>query len=254
MKDQSLFFAGDEHEILLPSGKIVTIRETNGEDDGILSKIKNAKDNTHIYNFLANIIIKDHDTNDKVMASDIMDWLINDKYYLLFKQRIINLGSEFKMRHVCENETCKKQSDYTENLLEIDGDLGSKDYKPGPNQIAPYEFGKAREVEFTSSRKNKFKFDCLTGNLEKKDLDIPNGDKDVNNGLIARNVQVFENGTWIRLFNWGKFPSKEMVELRTFVYQKDKPFEPLVSFICDKCNTPYQVSLFYIPAFFFPEE
>src|SRR5882757_6071304 len=152
----SMFFTGDEHEITLPSGKMVTIRESNGEDDGILSKIKSAQDGSNIYNYLANIILKDHDTQDKPLAADLMEWLSNDKYYLLFKQRIINLGPTFTFLHTCENKDCKKKSEYEEDLSILDGDLSQKNYKSTGDQVAPYPSGKNKQIEFVSSRKNRF--------------------------------------------------------------------------------------------------
>lgn len=249
---RSQLFTGEEHTFTLPSGKVITIRESNGEDDGILSRMKSGSEGAHVYNYLASIIIEDHSTKTKPVASDIQEWLVNDKYYLLFKQRIVNLGQELIIAHTCENETCKKRNEYTEDLSEMDGDLSQKDYKPNEKQIPKYIGGDSKTIEFTSSRKTRFQFELLTGALEQKDLDTPDDARDINNPLLSRNVKIFEQGKWLQIFDFRRFPSKEMNEVRNFILKNDRTFNPVVSFTCPKCRTPYQATLFNMPVFFFP--
>lgn len=249
---ESLIFTGEEHEVHLPSGKIVTIRESNGEDDGILSRVKDASDNANLLNYLSSIIIQDHDTKEKPSAGDILDWLSNDKLYLLFKQRIINIGSEFVLVNTCANDKCKEKTQYIEDLSEMDGDLSQKDYTPKGNQIYKYATGKKKTIEFTTSRNNAFQFDLMTGVLEKKNLDVRDDDRDINAILTARNIRFFSGGKWIPLFEFRRFPSKEMNELRGYIMKNDKLFEPRVNFACPKCQTPYSAILFNVPVFFYP--
>lgn len=249
---ESLIFTGEEHEITLPSGKVVTIRESNGEDDGILSKVKDASDNTNILNYLSSIIVEDHDLKTKPKPSDILDWLSNDKWYLLLKQRIINLGPEFVVINTCGNPKCKTKTEYVEDLSEMDGDLSQKDYKAKGIQVYPYAYGQKKTLEYTTSRKNAFQFDLLTGLLERKLNDVPDSDRDLNQVLLARNIKLFSGGKWIPLFDFRRFPSKEMNELRGYVIKQDKVFEPRVTFECPKCNLQQEAIIFNINVFFYP--
>lgn len=249
---ESMIFTGEEHEVTLPSGKVVTIRESNGEDDAILSRVKNAMDDTHVYNYLASIITMDHSTKAKPVAADLLEWLVNDKNYLLFKQRIINLGPELELIHTCEDTDCKSKNHYSEDLSEMDGDLGQKNYTPNEKQVYKYPSGEKRVIEFTSTKNHQFKFELLTGLIQRANADVPESKRDINQILTGRNLKVFENNKWLDLFDFRRFSSKEMNEIRKYVLDQDKPFEPMVSFECPKCQRPYQQNLFFIPVFFYP--
>lgn len=249
---ESQIFTGEEHEVHLPSSKVVVIRESNGEDDGILSRVKDSSDNTNILNYLSSIIVEDRDIKKKPAPSDILEWLSNDKWYLLLKQRIINLGPDFVVINTCGNPKCKTKTEYLEDLSEIDGDLSQKDYKAKGIQVYKYEFGDKKTLEYTTTRKNAFQFDLMTGIGERKLLDVPDNDRDLNQVLLARNIRFYLGGKWIPLFDFRRFPSKEMNELRGYVMKQDKMFEPRVTFDCPKCSLHQEAIIFNIPVFFYP--
>lgn len=242
MNNESLIYMGDSTDVELLSGKKVKIRETNGDDDAILSKIKDASDGSNINNFLANIIEMDYDLARKPLSTDILDWLVNDKYYLLFKQRMINQGKDFLFTNECKQ--CKAKNEFTEDLGVLD-ELANRDYK--------YKLGKEKIAEFTISSGQKLRIHLLDGYLEKEGLDKVEGETNQNTSLTNRHIEIFEAGSWVRLFSFGRFKSKVMGEIRGFVKRHDTQFEPIVHFPCPKCETAYSVPLMYIPVFFYPE-
>src|SRR6188768_357975 len=107
-----LIFTGQPHEITLPSGRLVRIRETNGDDDEILSTLKDARQGDSVFNFLANIILEDNTKPGKPSTVvDLLDWPVSDRYYLLFKQRIINQGHLLEFDFICQTPDCPSQKD-----------------------------------------------------------------------------------------------------------------------------------------------
>lgn len=255
-------FTGATHEIFLPSGRLVTIRETNGNDDEILSKLSDASGDG-VINFLANIVLKDSYLGDKPQVSHILDWHASDKYYLLFKQRLINRGSELEFKHECQNPKCPsnqphfdsaKVTTYQQDLNLFDGDLKNPEFKPHENQPHVYPHGKNKEVEFVISSQKKFKISILTSILEKVQLEQPVETITKNTVLTARNLQVWSNQQWVPIKYFGPFSSKELSEVRKQVMLIDPLFDPVVSFNCQYCGQSYRVPLLGIPVFFWPED
>lgn len=244
MNNESLIYKGELTTITLLSGREVVIRETNGEDDGILSRLKDASDGTNVHNFLAGIIEEDKSLGGKKpTAADIMDWLVNDKYYLLFKQRLINQGPEFLFRNKCQN--CKKENEFVEDLKVIDEEAKEK-YK--------YPFKDKKEIEITTSRGHRIRIHLLDGFAEKEGLSVQSNEtNNQNTSLIARHIELYDNNQWIRIFDFKRFPSKEMSEIRGFIKKNDTQFDPIVTFTCS-CGREYSAPLLFIPVFFYPEE
>lgn len=243
-------FEGRTTEITLPSGRVVKIRETNGADDDILSSINAAADGSNTYNFLASIILHDSEQDGKPTANDLKNWLINDKYGLLFKQRVFVHGYDLKFKATCIE--CETESEYEEDLKKWDTDLKIND--ANDKAIARYPLGKTMVEEFITSSGKKFKYALLNGILEKKALELKDATK--NSSLVIRNLQVENKGEWALVTHFGGFGSKEMIEIRSHVKINDKQFDPVINFNCSNpmCKKDYSVSLFQIGSFFYPEE
>lgn len=247
-------FIGQTTDITLPSGRVVKIRETNGADDEILSSLNASVDGSNTYNFLASIIINDSILNRKPTVEDIKSWPINDKYGLLFKQRLFIHGQDLRFRAVCTEESCQTESVYTEDLKQWDTDL-SKDIEPvNSKAISPYPLRDKLEIEFSISSGKKFKYSILTGVLEKSALELK--DSTQNSPLIVRNLAIENKGEWILLKHFGGISSKEMLQIRQNIKINDKQFDPIVYWNCSNpmCRKEYNTSLFRIGSFFYPEE
>jgi hypothetical protein len=255
-------FQGEKHTIYLPSGRVVIVRETNGDDDDTLSRLADSDGNS-VFNFLANIVMHDQYLNKKPLVEDIMGWHASDKYYLLYKQRLINRGSKLEFQHECQNDKCptnqpsfldSKAITYEQDLNMYDGNLADADYKPKNSQPVKYPKGKDLEYEFTISSKKRFKVSILTGLLEKIQLEQPVGSLSKNSILTARNLSVWDKSQWVPVKFFGAFSSRELSEVRGLVRDNDPLFDPMVSFNCQYCKQPYNVPLLAIPVFFWPED
>lgn len=249
-------FLGKETTLTLPSGRVVRIRESNGDDDDILSRLGDTSDGSNINNFLANIITEDFEhPGQKLRASDLLKWKVNDKYYLLFKQRLINHGNVLKFTHTCQNERCKKETMYEDKIDYIDGDLSREDFTPSHKyQVKRYPHNGHGQVELVLASDKKLRFKILTGELEKRQLDIPNDDSSKNKKVAIRELQQFKNGAWELVTYFGEFSSREMSKIREAITINDSTFEPIIEVVCSHCNTPYVYSLMTLPAFYYPEE
>lgn len=241
---------GNTWKETVPSGKIWEIRETTGEDDAILSKISDAMDGANINNFLANIIVGP----EKPLAEDILTWPINDKYVLLFKWRVRNLGYEFQFKDSDPNDKKKRVVDYTEDLTELDGDLADKDYKPKPNQLYKYPNGTSTHIEFKISTGKQFRFKIMTGIEEKAADDLPKDSTNKNTPLLVRQLEIFKGQKWEKVLNFHHVTSLEMKELRGSVDKYDRQWDPIITVTNPYTNLIRSFPLFALPTFFFPEE
>ena len=248
-------FNGSTTEITLPSGRVVKIRETNGDDDEVLSSMNTSSDGSNFYNFLASITLNDSFINKKPSANDIKHWPINDKYGLIFKQRLFIHGKELNFRATCTEENCKHEATYHEDLSQWDNDLTQEEKEDIPSiALHRYPNGNQQELEFTISSGKKLKYSILNGILEKRALELKDATK--NSPIIIRNLHIFNKGEWIPVKHFAGFSSKEMIEIRRHIKTNDRQFDPIVTFACNNplCRKEYSVSLFSIGDFFYPEE
>lgn len=241
---------GQDTAVTVPSGKVWTIRETNGEDDAILSKLGDTLKGKNIYNFLSSIIVSPVQT-----PAQVAEWFINDIYYLLFKQRIINQGAEFIFPHVDPEDTKNRKVEYTEDLNEIDADLSDVNYIGGDNKVSRYITPELDHLEYESNiSKSRYRIKRFTGLMEEREIDTPQTELTKNTILISREISELVNGQWLRLTSFRKVPSREMAELRAWVKKVDTKFNPMVYFTNKFTNNKFEVPLFSLPTFYYPEE
>lgn len=247
-------FKGKEEKFILPSGREVMVRETNGDDEDILSSIASSLDDgANILNFLSSIVENDSETSSKPTPHEIDLWPINDKYGLLLKQRVFVHGTKLSFSSTCPEDNCKQEDVYIQDLAEWDTDLGKTNPK-NSKQLRLYNMGNTKEVEFSISSGKKLKYKILNGVLEKNALALKDTSK--NSPLIIRELEIYNQAGYVRIFHFGGFSSKEMMEIRANVKLNDTQFDPMVFWKCSnpKCQKQYSASLFQIGAFFYPEE
>lgn len=248
-------FNGKQTKICLPSGRSVTIRESNGDDDELLSSVVASEDGSNTYNFLAAIIEKDYTTDNRVSPGEIANWPVNDKYGLLFKQRLFVHGDTLAFRATCSEEKCLHEAIYEQDLGYWDGELSLPDYAPkNLSALSKYPNGNKLEIEFVISSGKKLKYSILTGVLEKAALELKDNTR--NSPLIIRDLAIENKGIFIPVKHFAGFSAKEMLEIRSHIKKNDKQFDPQVSWRCENplCKKEYTVGLFSIGAFFYPEE
>jgi len=260
MGELSLYFLGQEETITLPSGKQITIRETNGEDEEELSKVKNQKDGTYVLKFLTAVVTMDHSLKRKPTPEDIITWKQKDIYYTLFRTRKLSLGSTYHFKDICNNPNCadckaEKVQAYEQDIEEYDSsDMFDKAYKPTQYGITPYPQLDAPTHEFIISSKKKLSFTLYNGELEREAASYPVEDDNKNSALFVRKLSIWDGEKWVRVFKFSMFSSREMAEIRNEVSNIDKLFEPIVTYNCPTCNKVYFRSLLASTDFFFPAE
>lgn len=253
------FFGGNviTEKITLPSGKQISIRERNGEDEEILSNVGYSKDGTSFIRYLAQIIVEPKQT-----ISEINDWRIADKYYALFKSRIQSFGPEMYWNHefqdgseaFIEEDLTKYDFDFSKGLENYPKE-GSKGYNS--EMIKPYpdfELGKGAShlyFEFKSASG----FDCrmrfLTGNLEKETLGMQENNLNINTKLTLREFEIKKGSSWVKIERFNFLTSKDMMSIRRALEEHDPEFSLNVKVNSPKEN-PELISLFHVKDFFFP--
>jgi hypothetical protein len=240
-----------------PSGFEVTIREQNGDDDDIISRMKDSLDGTAINNFISSIVVSSSiKPGGKLTPDDVINLKNRDKYYILLKSRIFSLGSEITYKHKCSNVTCGKETEYEEDLKPYDFDFSKPDEKPSgfKYQILPYKNGQSPEAEIKLSSGKKIRYTYLNGIGDKKLLELNKDDISKNTELLVRSIQCEINGKWQQLENFKFLTAREMSEIRKHVADNDTQFEAISEVICPFCKNIDHISLLTEPTFFFPLE
>lgn len=259
MADNLIYFQGKQVRVTLPSGKIVTYREANGADEEILSGMKNALEGVNTINYLGSILVNDEDLNRKPTSEDLLNWKINDKYFLLFHQRLTNHGEDLNFPYHCNNPKCEHNKvPFTVecDLKEFVTDFSTSPIKIGDSKYAAkaYPQGKSEQVLVTLPDGKSFRFSILTELLERKESLTPQSDVNKNTKLRNRNLEVERNGSWQLVTYFGEFSARELSIIRKSVSMNDEMFNPMLEFSCPKCETPHILPLMTLPAFFYPEE
>lgn len=248
-----------ELTFMIPSGWVITIRESNGRDEDEISKMRGnpLKAVEAMCMYASGLIVKTNiPGQEKPTPSDIMKWKISDRYYVLLKCRIHSLGDVMKFKWEWP-EKPELPIEYVEDLntydrpLHIDDGIEAKDWI----KVKMYKLKGAagREIVLTSGKKIRYEF--LTGVGEKQALEIPEGQTTVNTELIVRNFQWLNTeGAWINVQDFSIFTSREMKAIRKDVMDHDYQFDLKM-----KLENPYTqrtqyVPLIGMPDFFFPTE
>jgi predicted metal-dependent hydrolase len=236
-------------KIVLPSGMELTIRESNGEDEELLSRVPYLKDGTAYYRFLANII-----TEPRMDYLAVQSMKSNDMYATLLKARILSLGNKLEFKHTFRDGTVV---DAEEDLADYNRDY-SKDYtddelsKFNKATIKPYKEDCGEYFHFTTSSDKIFRMKYLTGSLEIKTLDLKEDTLTFNDKLKVREIEMkTPAGGWVRLHNFKTLSSRDMKELRGCVEREDT-IGTLTSTLEHQGKTE-EISLFLSQDFFFPQ-
>lgn len=258
VNEMDAFRMGPTEDVVCPSSMPVTIRERNGDDEDILSKLKDNKSTAAMHKFLAAIIV-----NPKLTFEDVAKMRVKDKYYLMFKSRIQSLGYEVNFDHTfTDGDEKTKTVNFDEDLSNYDWDF-SKPLTEFPKEN-DNNFFKHRcthypdtlmddTFEFELLSKKKCRMEYLNGLGESKSLKKDTGDLTINDKLIIRNFEVqLENGTWQKVERFSMFTAREMQEIRTKLDQMDKPFDLITEVINPLTGQSEQISLFLKESFFFP--
>lgn len=237
MEKNDIIFTGKQTEITLPDSSVVTIRESNGEDEGILSQIGNMRDGSNLHAFLASIITQPENTTPAIVAT----WPLNNIFYLMYRQRIFNLGKDFTFKEECQNCGDGVEHEFEQDAMEFDN-------------FPPYPQGLKRVIEFQTSSAKTLRYNIVTGLVQKIQLDTPQDALNKNIPMLERELEIYKDGNWTPVKTFYNFSSKEMLEIRKNIKTNDPQFNPIVKFSCPKCKAPGRTPLLNISSFYWPEE
>jgi hypothetical protein len=238
---------GPTYDVLLPDNQIVTLRERNGDDEDVLSKVEDFQKGTGIPKFLAGLI-----QGNKLTWQEVQKWKVRNKYYLMYKERMANFGSVVEWEHefvdgtkvMFEEDIARFDRNFTEKL-DPEADIVE-------GQIVPYPIGYDKIEGKTSSGK-KYRCDYLTGEGEIRTLDKTVNTLSINERLRVRNFELqMADGTWKLVEKFSMLTAREMSEIRTLVDDNDPMFDLRVTVRNPKDGTPEEVSMFQLATFFFP--
>ena len=247
---------GELVELATPSGNIVVLRQQNGEDDDILSNSFNVSKGISMSAFLSNIIIDSSFTERGTMTvNEVLNLRIADAYFMMVASRIFSLGQILNFEYRWEGLTVP--TSYEEDL-----NLFIWDYsKPFPIKETDPDYFKFRIKPISKDTKNeltikpknrKVRYSYMTLAGEQFLLKLPDEKQSRNSELLARNLEEFIDGEWIKVESFKFFSSYEMAQIRQDVELND----PALDLVSELKHPLKELTVLYpifgSPDFFYP--
>lgn len=253
---------GQVKRIILPSGYFVDIRETNGEDDDVLSNEATSRDLTNIHIFVASLIINTDlpfAVNNRITLEGARMLLLRDKYFILVSSRIHSNGNEIKIQYDW-GETQGGKMNYIEDLNRYVWDYT----KPFPQEeeeegydsqkIKPYPKEAYGKHEMILSTGKKLRFNLLDGNSESFLLKLDIEKQTRNSELKSRNLEQWVEDKWVKVDSFIYFKRNEMAELHKFFTEHDSSFTGLTEIENPKTKELLLYPIMKSTDFFYPGE
>jgi len=226
-----------------PSLLEVEIRETNGADDDILSSVEDPVEMLNRY--LASLVLSING-NTMVKGSDIKNLRLRDKYFILIKSRIFSLGEILYFKQEWGNGASPE-----EFAIDLRSFVWDDPQEPmGPDCIKPYPNMEMMSKTLDSGKQVRMKF--MDGNGESMLMKKSPQARTINMQLLARGLQVFQDGDWVDVTNFTPFTSREMAQIRSLYEELDPAVEGLIELVNPATLQPHYISLLEIKDFFFP--
>lgn len=250
---ETLLYQGTTKEITLPSGRVITIRELNGTDEGILSNQSLAEQNKNTAAFISGLVVADPGAKGgKPTVEQVMQWPVNDKYYALMAIRRLSYGDIVKFPYICPR--CEKRSTFKEDLSLFDysPEEENPEIKRSTYNIKKYPT-QTNEVTLTLSSGKVIKYNLLNTESEKVKLDTPEDARNINLDFTIRGLKILMNGEYTRVHHFGIFGPSDLRELRKSLTDNDLTFTPLTLVACSCGNKEYH-NILSVSDFFYPTE
>lgn len=216
-----------------PDGVTYTLRERNGHDESILSRMEDLLNRSNTSKFLSSVLV-----SPTLTAIQVQQLPIRVKNYLLLEERIHEFGKEITWTHKFTDDA--SEVDFDENLEIFLG------------KCHPYPEGKQMTGKLASGK--SYKMDFLTGEAEMKvGLEKNQNDLDVNDRFRVRNLHIQDgNGAWHKIERFDVLSAKETKELRKIVEEQDPEFNMVVTLTNPKTQAQDVISFLMVNSFFFP--
>lgn len=262
VNENQLIFAGSPIDFVTPSGFSVTIRETNGDDEDVVSNVGYHQEGTAMHRLIAGVVLNTTAPNalegGKVTHREVANWRSRDIYYVLMKIRKHSQGNMVTFEHTFEGRTTPEGFTEDLNLFDFDFSTGNKPAKKGEKDFNPklpqaYFSDSAYVAGITSSGK-KYRFRYVTGEIEKLALlNKGKANPSINDQLRQREFEIeLSNGQFQKVDNFAPFSSREMKELRAVLEREDPGYDLITELVSSDRRAREFVSLFMVADFFFP--
>lgn len=258
MENQTLY--GRKKTFKLPSGKEVTIREQNGEDDDILSNPVDARTLMNISRFIAGIVVDTDITPNRLLSvQDVHNMPSLDRYCIMFNSRIFSIGETLEFSYLWPNtDGTKREVEYEVNLKDeflFDySDIPSEEEMASKPNAIPFYPGNDEEYTITLSSGKQVKYHLLNAEAEQYLLNLPEDKLTKNQELIARNLQLKVGDNWEKVTSFRLFSTKDMSEIRAHVRGYDPIFQGTTTLIDPVTHQSVDIPIVGIDNFFFPRE
>lgn len=251
---------GKTERVRVPSGRIFVIRETNGNDDDILSNTSGGP-MTNLYNFLSSVIVREVVDGIEIPFNyeDARLLLDNDRVYLLLAIRVANLGPIVKFKFNFGPDPINGgEFTYSEDLSQFLHDYS----KPMPQEGEPGYF-KYKIPPYPENAYDKFQMTTQSGKTLR--MNLANGisgeyfssittDKQ-NDRYRSRNLEILkEDNTWERVENFSVLSSRDMIELRVWEKEIDPSQLAISEIEHPRTKQVVNFSIMNAPDFFYPAE
>lgn len=251
-----------ETTFIIPTGEEITIRETNGEDEDVISRVGDASNGASINKYISRIIRGTNIPGKTSMSElDVKNWPLANKYFTLLKSRLQNAGNLLVFEFTCPHCSYKHPTPFEEDLSIYDWDLSKgnppEDDPHSATRIRKYPMGGQTEFKYTLTSGREISFELLSGKSEEYSLNKRREDISKNDELRSRKLKFkSEQGEWVEVENFRTFSTKEMSQIRGLVNKVDISFNMESTITCQnpRCGIISTVPLIAIPAFFFPTE
>lgn len=244
-----------------PSGHSYTIREQNGQDEEILTNLRDVENFTHFTNFIMAIIVDSSRNPGHKLTYEQVDALpVLDRYAILFQARIFSIGALMEFEYTWpDGPTCSYEENLDIFLLPYDKlpSMPEEEFTTllvnKPHAIPMYPCpGKEKDIEITLSSNRKVKFDLLDGSSERYLAKLKDHETTRNSELLARNLRLEVDGKWEKVYNFSLFSLKDMRELRGYIHKVDPTFNPVSEVEHPQTGKKTMVPILASPSFFFP--
>jgi hypothetical protein len=240
----------------------MTIRETDGEDEGELTRLSSTGDNSSLVSFVTKIIT-DCDGKGPLTVEQVKKLPWRTVNYSLLKSRIHSLGEKVEFLHICGNPSCRRHIDKLEIPFEEDLSLFDFDYSNGEPSESNSLAAKSYPKEAITKNPENYFFRTKSGNnysarwknfdVDNKNSTIDQSTADINHYLLVRDLCIQQrDGSFQPLKNFRGIPSREMADIRSLMMKTDPEWQPVSEVKCPSCGSVANLPILNQPAFFFP--
>ncbi len=224
----------EHQEITLPSGRTVTVLETTGEAERLLSSLQQNRDLSIINRFLSLVTENLDGKSGHPSIEDFNGMLTGDRTFILLKSRLLTHGHEVRFNLDCAS--CGAKSEHEIDLNECLDTLEA--YPSGDQRSFSVPIGPG-----------KVHFELSTGETELRIARIKN--PEINTKL--RCMKIWEETDQGKIpVNLDVFKSSWIAELRRAVRNAECKLDTTVRIKCPECGTMVTADIMGNLDFLFP--